>query len=336
MKRIAGTVEQSKALTSGGEKGGHGMLNDGWGSGFFLWRALNRAADFLNKRQTSSVQQFAGTNIAIDPYTTINDPEMAYHNLDQKTYEAYVKLANQFVAPLVAIFEARLKLENVYGRNPGTAMFLNTLTWYSVSNWMDRNWEEYRGRFGNALDVNLHMARKFIHTALYENRFILSDTEWDQRMLGYVIPTQEWNNIQNTNWGSMTEDQRREFRPIIKVTSYEVDIQGRVIASDQIKDRNGNVIFNKGDVVEGEMVPGILDGFPKEWRDIIIARNNQKAESWILPMGLNSEYPETLGVIKQLKKFGEHPGMRSIYEKLIHPDQISKQIRQRITVNRAA
>lgn len=334
VRRIGAIVEQSKLLTSGGEKGGHGVFNDGWGSGFFLWRALNRAASFLNVDQVNKA--FQGTKTPIDQFTTIRDSDMAYHNLDQKTYEAYVKLAFQFVAPLVSIFETRLKIENVYSRNPGTAMFLNTFTWYSVSQWMDRNWEEYRGKFGNALDVDLHMARMFIRTALYESRFIYYDDQWDQRMLGYTIPKAEWEYIQNTNWDSMTEDERKKYRPITKIISYETDSQGRTIAQEDIKDRDDNVIVKKGNSVEGERISGILDAFPKEWRDEIIARHNQKEEPWIIPMGLNTEYPETLGVIKQLKKFGEHSGMRSIYEKLFDPNEILKQIRQRKTVNRAA
>lgn len=367
VKRIGILNEQSKLLTSGGEKGGHGILNDGWGSGFYRWRALNRNAKFVNVDQG----KIKGTDDTADQFLTIRNPDLAYGNLTEETYEAYINLAAQFIAPLVSLFQARLKLENVYGRNPGTAMFLNTLTWYSVSNWMDRNWEEYRGKFGNALDVNLHMARKFIRTFLYENRFMYYDDQWDRLMLGYTIPTKDWERIQKgpyydlddplildeekkrirvlykdrgptgqqmtdqqimaLNWGDLTEEEKKEFKPIKKVIRYGVDATGQTLR--YTKDEYGRIKF-EGGVEGGYTVEGILDAFPKEWRAEIIARNNQPDKPWIIPMGLDTAYPETMGVIQQLAKFGEHPGMRSIYEDLLRPEQVLRQTRPRKAVKR--
>lgn len=328
VKRIGVLNEESKLLTSGDERIG-AILNDGWGSGFYQWRALNRAASFIALDRG----KIKGTGIIADIYTTIRDPERAYPYLDQKTYEAYVKLAGQFAAPLIAFFKARLKLENVYGRNPGTAMILNTLTWYACSNWMDRNWEEYRGKFGNALDVNLHMARKFIRTVLYESRLIHYDDQWDQRILGYTIPRKIWERIKTTNWGDMTEEERKKFRPIKKAIRYQVDAQGRAIAEDDIKDYDESVLVKKGDPVDGETFEGILDAFPREWRDEIIKRNNQKEEPWIIPMGLNTEYPETLSIIARMRKYGDSEGMFNTYSESVLKNR-DKQTRQRKTVKR--
>lgn len=346
-RRVGAIIEQQKLWISDSDKG-KAVLNSGWGLGFFMWRAMNRAATFIGHKE----HIILGSNnkdLRADAYTTLYDPEAAYRQLDERTYESYIKLAFQFLTPIMAIFEARQKLENVYGRSPGTAKFLNTMTWFALSRWMDTNYEEFRGKYGNALDVNLHMARKFIHTALFESKLIFSDEEWDQRMLGYTIPKNIWDEITTKNWSDMTEEEQDKLKErfdkltegvkkIPKTIRYQVDEKGNAIKYK--KDSGGRVIFEKDSLV-GENIPGIIDDFPPAMQKIILGRHNNHDTGWILPMGLNSEFPETLGTIKQMTKRetdsqGNPSKMAQIYLKLLHPEQFKIQTRERITVKRAA
>ncbi|HLC88330.1 MAG TPA: hypothetical protein VJG66_04740 [Patescibacteria group bacterium] len=334
VKRVREIIGQQKILFSGEGKGGsYGMANTGGSAGNFHARALNRTASYENAPDPRMGQRhFRGRKdkIPVNQWTAMNYPEIAYANLDEATYERYIETAGKVIGPLMTLLESRLKLENVYGRSPGTAKFLNTLTWYTFSNWMDNNWIEFRGKMGNAVDVNLHVFRRFIHTVLYESRLIFSDTEWDQRMLGYTIPKAEWELVQKDQ-KDLTEGEKIKLkemrqRGLTKKIRYGKSPNGNALEyQEDPKKIDGTLVF--GREVEGYTVEGILDAFPPDLRNKIINDNNDLK---LLPFGLDSDFPENLGIIQEMAARGEHRGMRKLYEQLLKPQSVAeRQIKRR-------
>lgn len=292
VKRLNGIVNEYELWTKGKE-GSHGLLNDGPISGAFRFRARNRTAQNYDMSVTTE---------ALDLATS--DPDRAYEKLLEPAYAENIETAFKIAAPLISVMHQRLsEVESVYGRNPGSAMFFNTLLWYGISRWMDENPEEFRVKFGFAYDVDLPLARIFIHTALYESRLILNDKQWDEIMVGY-------NRIERK--GQVTN-----------VIRYNVK-GNKTIAHEDIK-LGKEVIVKAGEEVEGEVHEGIIDSFPADLRQEIIDNR------W-LPMGINSYKPETLKVLAE--HYGKEASDRTknIYKNV--KESLNRQISPRKKVSR--
>lgn len=276
VQRFSAVTEQYKAFTSG-DKEGFALLNDGPLSGGFLWRDF-ALADLGGKY----VNQHSGR-----PFFAIDKPVEAIKDMQESTYRAGVELAAKTIAPLIRIM--RNTVDSTFGKNPGSARFLNTLLWYAVSKWMDTSWE-FRQKPGYAVDANLHLARYFIHQYLLEygnGGLIYDDQEWDEIMLGYTIVEKDGK--------------------VIRVVRYEVDHQGNTVARKDIK-VGDKAVIEKGKKITGEVHDGLINAFPKGLRgEILKGRDlevrhpltNQVVKvipegDYILPFGLNSKYPETL------------------------------------------
>ena len=294
-KRLAAIVEQAKLWTSGKEDAG-GMLDTSPISGAFNARAINK--DPSNYLAENSTYRDA----------SISDPEKGFDEyLSESAYRAYVETSARIAGPLATIMQSRSKLENVYGRNPQSAMFLNTLLWYDVIKWMDENPEEFRAKFGFAYDVNLPMARIFIHTFLYESRLIYSDAQWDRIMLGYTIPKDQWDAIKDWSGNPDTKPQINSvvrantgINRVDKLTRYSADTNGdtlgysrRTTQIDKNTQKQEWVYSGTGtNVNAGEVVEGLLDALPNNIRDEALSNR------WI-PVGINSYHPETLNSLRQ-------------------------------------
>lgn len=278
VKRLFGAINEYGLWTKGKEGSTpHGLLNDGVVAGAYHLRAKNRDA---RNWPGSETEEFA-----------TEKPEDAYNKMNEDAYEAYIDTAAKFVGPLMGVMHLRLsELDSTYGRNPGSALFMNTLLWYAVSRWMDENPEEFRVKFGFAYDVDLSLARTFIHTVLYESRLIHNDKQFDEAMVGYT----------RVERGGQ----------VINVIRYNVDSQGNTITLADIT-VGKNVLVKKGESIpsnQGEVHEGIIDAFPPDLRKEIIDNK------W-LPMGIDSYRPETLKVLKEHYDREGNPRTRRIYRK---------------------
>lgn len=270
VKRFGTAVEQYKAFTSG-DKEGFALLNDGPISGGYRWRDYN-----LSNIDSGYMGQPG-------KYFAVNNPTGAISLMKEATYRAGVDLAKETIAPLIRIMKNTV--DSTFGKNPGSARFLNTLLWYAVSKWMDTSWE-FRQKPGYAVDANLHTARYFMHQYLLEygsGGLIYTDQEWDEIMLGYTI---------------VKKDEKA-----ILVVRYEVDQLGNTVVREDIK-VGDQVVIKKGDKVTGEEHEGLIDAFPEELRKEIIngkqipvkdsvGREVAIITDYMLPFGLQSKYPET-------------------------------------------
>lgn len=283
VKRLKGSVNQTKIWTKG-DKEGSGLLNDGPFSGMYLFRALNR-----------DIQNFP--NQAKDWAT--KNPEEAYKQMYESTFKAYVEVSGKVISPLMAVMNEIMKSEDSnYGRSPGSAMFLNTLLWLSVSHWMDTNWVEMREKFGFALDGDLHLARKFMHTVLYESGLIYTDEQWDEIVLGYTRVEKSDGTVE-------------------RVVRYKVDDSGNTVRVKH--DNKGNIVKEEG-VVQGEIYEGLLDSFDPDLRREII--ESQSGDNPWLPFGLNTEFPENMELLVKSKREekewrGEDRSLKNIYEGIL-------------------
>lgn len=297
VKRFGTAVEQYKAFTSG-DKEGFALLNDGPLSGGYRWRDYN-----LSHIDSGYMGQPG-------KYFAVNNPAEAINTMKEATYRAGVDLAKETIAPLIRIMKNTV--DSTFGKNPGSARFLNTLLWYAVSKWMDTSWE-FRQKPGYAVDANLHTARYFMHQYLLEygsGGLIYTDQEWDEIMLGYVLKADG-----------------------TKVVRYEVDSQGNTRdaqgnilleenSEGNIINSNGDIVYskdpqgklrdaggievNKDRLVLGKIYEGLVDVFPKDLKDEILKGKDLEVRNsagqivkaipegdYMLPFGLQSKYPET-------------------------------------------
>lgn len=297
VKRLFGVINEYGLWTKGKEGSTpHGLLNDGVVAGAYHLRAKNR--DARNWPPGSVTDEFA-----------TEKPEDAYNKMNEDAYEAYIDTAAKFVGPLMGVMHHRLsEMDSTYGRNPGSALIMNTLTWYAISRWMDENPEEFRVKFGFAYDADLPLARTFIHTVLYENRLIHNDKQFDEAMVGYT----------RVERGGQ----------VINVIRYNVDSQGNTIALADIT-VGKNVLVKKGESIpsnQGEVHKGIIDAFPDDLRKEIIDKK------W-LPMGIDSYRPETLKVLQDHYDKEGSERTRKNYKRAV--DLVENEIRPRKTITRS-
>lgn len=263
VNRFKKVVEKYEGMTKGSKEGGPGILKGGPFSGMYYWRHFSWGGLKAGEHWMADHQK--------DKTYAIDNPKDALESITQDHYRAGIELAGKTAAPLIA--HMKQTVESTFGRNPESAKFLNTLFWYAVSNWMDTSWE-YRAKPGYAVDGNLPLARTFIATVLREDEgLIYSDAEWDQIMLGTT-------KIPNGT----------------RVTRYQEQNNNGVkqVLTDQGKWENCS-----------DDEDGYIDSFPKEIRDAILKGQEKEVKNgkgevvytyktYMLPFGLNSDYPETM------------------------------------------
>ncbi|MBU1000635.1 hypothetical protein KKE78_04550 [Patescibacteria group bacterium] len=303
VKRLAIVVEQQKVYARG-DKDGFALLNDGPLSGGYLWRDfdLSNIAD-----------KYSGDMTGKEHYA-IDTPLRALEYMKEPAYRAGIELAGKVVAPLIRVMKNTV--DSTFGKNPGSARFLNTLLWYNVSKWMDTSLE-FRSKPGYSIDANLFMARYFMHAYLMEygnGGLIYSDQEWDEIMLGYVLKQDGTKAVRYEVDG--------------RGNTYEVDGRGRTNilygedSKGDIINSNGDTVFTKiaqgnyvdsegrmidiSKIVVGSIYEGLIDAFPGDLReeiikggDLVVLNSDGKEVKriprgdFMLPFGLSSNFPET-------------------------------------------
>lgn len=308
-KRFTAMVSQAELWTKGKEDS-EGMLDSSPIGGAFTTRALNKDPNSFLSTNTETWK------------TALLDPMKGMDELlTEPAYKAYVEVSARVAGPMAKIMHARQKLENVYGKSPQSAMFLNTILWYDVLKWMDESPEEFRSKFGFAYDVNLPMARIFIHTFLYESGLIYNDEQFDRVMLGYTIPKDQWEAIKSWSGNPATKPQlnsvlknNTKLDRVDKLIRYNADPDGKAVGYGRVRDKaTGQEEWkynpNSNHVEDGEIVEGLLDALPPE------IRTEALVNRWI-PVGMNSYLPETLNALIQFLP-NEGTRNKTIYQNML-------------------
>lgn len=275
--------------------GSFGALNTGLLAGVFHLRTLNR-----------NQENFRGTQ---EENQGIIRPMWAYDHILEAPYEHYVDAAARVISPFMeVIYQIYSNEESNFGRNPESAKFMATMYWYSLSQWMDREWAEYRGVYGFAYDGVLPLARIFMHTVLKESALIFTDTQWDEIILGYSRVEYEDGSVE-------------------RVIRYKVNEKGDTVESiydDKKKTESDAKVIAAGEgfhnkkIKRVEVHEGILDAFPENLKKEIIERQNGPIQGtkW-LPFGIDSYRPETLEVFRNFKDVEPSERTQEIYKVVV-------------------